>query len=174
VLQEARTRTVGATVFAYWVKDPERYGVVEFDAAGAPVALVEKPRAPRSNWAVTGLYFYDHEAADIAAALPPSPRGELEITDLNAAYLRLGRLHVERLGRGYAWLDAGTPASLLQAGVFVQTIQERQGLQIACLEEIAYRMGFIDTEQLLRLAYRLRNTELGAYLSKVAGSEIGA
>ena len=174
VLQEARTRTVGATVFAYWVKDPERYGVVEFDAAGAPVALVEKPRAPRSNWAVTGLYFYDHEAADIAAALPPSPRGELEITDLNAAYLRLGRLHVERLGRGYAWLDAGTPASLLQAGVFVQTIQERQGLQIACLEEIAYRMGFIDTEQLLRLAHRLRNTELGAYLSKVAGSEIGA
>jgi glucose-1-phosphate thymidylyltransferase len=174
VLQEARTRTVGATVFAYWVKDPERYGVVEFDATGEPVALVEKPRAPRSNWAVTGLYFYDHEAADIAAALPPSPRGELEITDLNAAYLRLGRLHVERLGRGYAWLDAGTPASLLQAGVFVQTIQERQGLQIACLEEIAYRMGFIDTEQLLRLAHRLRNTELGAYLSKVAGSEIGA
>jgi glucose-1-phosphate thymidylyltransferase len=173
VLHEARARTVGATVFAYWVKDPERYGVVEFDTAGAAVALVEKPRAPRSNWAVTGLYFYDGDAADIAAALRPSPRGELEITDLNVAYLKLGRLHVERLGRGYAWLDAGTPASLLQAGVFVQTIQERQGLQIACLEEIAYRMGFIDTEQLLRLAHRLRNTELGAYLRKVAGSETG-
>jgi glucose-1-phosphate thymidylyltransferase len=122
---------------------------------------------------VTGLYFYDGDAADIAAALRPSPRGELEVTDLNAAYLKLGRLHVERLGRGYAWLDAGTPASLLQAGVFVQTIQERQGLQIACLEEIAYRMGFIGTEQLLRLAHRLRNTELGAYLRKVAGSEAG-
>lgn len=171
VLAEARERRGGATVFAYWVKDPERYGVVEFDAAHRPVRLVEKPTAPRSNWAVTGLYFYDGEAVEIASQLRPSARGELEITDLNAEYLRRGRLHVERLGRGYAWLDAGTPASLLQAGVFVQTIQERQGLQIACLEEIAYRMGFIDAEQLLRLAHRLRRTELGAYLRQVADGE---
>ncbi|MEK0081915.1 glucose-1-phosphate thymidylyltransferase RfbA [Benzoatithermus flavus] len=167
VLQQARARETGATVFAYWVKDPERYGVVEFDAAGRPVRLVEKPEAPRSNWAVTGLYFYDEDAAEIAAGLVPSARGELEITDLNAEYLRRGRLHVEKLGRGYAWLDAGTPVSLLQASVFVQTIQERQGLQIACLEEIAYRMGFIDEEQLLRLAHGLRSTELGTYLRRI-------
>jgi glucose-1-phosphate thymidylyltransferase len=168
VLSQARARETGATIFAYWVKDPERYGVVEFDAHGRPTALAEKPEAPRSGWAVTGLYFYDADAPAIAAGLAPSPRGELEITDLNAEYLRRGRLHVEKLGRGYAWLDAGTPASLLQAGVFVQTIQERQGLQIACLEEIAYRMGFIDAEQLLRLAHGLRHTELGAYLRRVA------
>jgi glucose-1-phosphate thymidylyltransferase len=168
VLQQARARADGATVFAYWVKDPGRYGVVEFDPAGRPVSLVEKPVKPRSNWAVTGLYFYDGEAPAIAADLAPSPRGELEITDLNAEYLRRGRLHVEKLGRGYAWLDAGTPVSLLQAGVFVQTIQERQGLQIACLEEIAYRMGFIDAEQLQHLAHGLRHTELGAYLNRVA------
>ena len=168
VLQAARARREGATVFAYWVKDPGRYGVVELDAADRPVRLVEKPASPRSNWAVTGLYFYDGEAPGIAAGLKPSARGELEITDLNAEYLRRGRLHVERLGRGYAWLDAGTPAALLQAGVFVQTIQERQGLQIACLEEIAYRMGFIDAEQLARLARRLRSTDLGAYLRRLA------
>lgn len=170
VLHQAGQRTEGALVFAYWVKDPERYGVVEFDEDGRPLAIVEKPARPRSNWAVAGLYFYDRDAVEIAAGLAPSARGELEITDVNADYLRRGRLAVEKLGRGYAWLDAGTPASLLQAGVFVQTIQERQGLQIACLEEIAWRMGFIDTEQLLRLAHGLRKTELGTYLSSLVGS----
>ena len=171
VLGQARARTRGATVFAYWVRDPERYGVVEFDAANRPVRLLEKPVPAPSNWALTGLYFYDREAVEIAARLAPSPRGELEITDLNSEYLRRGQLHVERLGRGYAWLDAGTPASLLQAGIFVQTIQERQGLQIACLEEIALRMGFIDREQLRRQARRLANTELGAYLERIAAGE---
>lgn len=173
VLQQARARQEGATVFAYWVRDPERYGVVEFDPAGRPVRLIEKPNPSPSSWALTGLYFYDGDAAAIAASLRPSARGELEITDLNSEYLRRGRLHVERLGRGYAWLDAGTPASLLQAGIFVQTIQERQGLHIACLEEIALRMGFIDQEQLRHQARRLANTELGAYLLRIAAGEGG-
>ena len=173
VLQQARARRHGATVFAYWVRDPERYGVVELDAANRPLRLAEKPDPAPSSWALTGLYFYDGEAPSIAAGLVPSPRGELEITDLNSEYLRRGQLHVERLGRGYAWLDAGTPASLLQAGIFVQTIQERQGLQIACLEEIALRMGFIDREQLRHRARRLAGTELGAYLERVAAAEAG-
>ena len=173
VLQQARARRHGATVFAYWVRDPERYGVVELDAANRPLRLAEKPDPAPSSWALTGLYFYDGEAPSIAAGLVPSPRGELEITDLNSEYLRRGQLHVERLGRGYAWLDAGTPASLLQAGIFVQTIQERQGLQIACLEEIALRMGFIDREQLRQQARRLASTELGAYLLRIAAGEGG-
>ncbi|MCC7428530.1 MAG: glucose-1-phosphate thymidylyltransferase RfbA [Alphaproteobacteria bacterium] len=168
VLKSASEPRLGATVFAYWVRDPERYGVAEFDTEGRAVSIEEKPKAPRSNWAVTGLYFYDSEVVDIAASMKPSARGELEITDVNRIYLARGSLRVERLGRGYAWLDAGTPTSLLQASVFVQTIQERQGLKIACLEEIAYRMGFIDAGQLGRLAHRLRNTELGQYLTDVA------
>ena len=142
-LRNAAARARGATVFGYWVRDPERYGVVEFDAAGKAVDLVEKPPVPRSPWAVTGLYFYDNRVVDIARALKPSPRGELEITDVNLAYLRSGDLHVEKLGRGIAWLDTGTQEALLQASNFIQAIEERQGLKVACLEEIALRMGWI-------------------------------
>lgn len=174
LMQKAATRRLGATNFAYWVKDPERYGVVEFDSVGMATRIVEKPQQPKSNYAVTGLYFYDDQVVDIAQRLKPSPRGELEITDLNNVYLEHRTLHVERLGRGYAWLDAGTPASLLQAGNFVQMIEERQGLKIACLEEIAYRMGFIDLDALAQLAERNKNNQLGPYLQEIVRSGAAA
>ena len=163
----------GASVFAYRVDDPERYGVVEFDRDFKAVGIVEKPKQPRSNYAVTGLYFYDHQVVDIAANLKPSARGELEITDVNRWYLERGLLSVERMGRGYAWLDAGTHDSLLEASLFVQTVEKRQGLKIACPEEIAYFMGFIDSDQLNALAKPLLSTEYGRYLSRIAsrGSE---
>jgi len=167
VLQNAVRREEGATVFAYYVSDPERYGVVSFDDAGNATALEEKPKAPRSNYAVTGLYFYDHNIVDIARTIRPSARGELEITDVNIAYLTAGKLYVERLRRGYAWLDTGTHESLLSAATFVQTIQARQGLKISCIEEIAYRMGYIDAEQVLRLAEPLAKNEYGDYLKRV-------
>jgi glucose-1-phosphate thymidylyltransferase len=167
LMQNGAKRQIGATNFAYWVKDPERYGVVEFDDKGMATRIVEKPKDPRSNYAVTGLYFYDGQVVDIARRLKPSPRGELEITDLNNVYLEHRTLHVERLGRGYAWLDAGTPTSLLQAGNFVQMIEERQGLKIACLEEIAYRMGYIDLAALADLAERNRGNQLGPYLQEI-------
>ncbi len=157
----------GATVFAYQVADPQRYGVVEFDAAGRPVAIEEKPRAPRSNWAVTGLYFYDRRVADIAATLQPSARGELEITDVNRRYLELGALEVVKLGRGLAWLDTGTFDALLEASHFVHTIEKRQGLKVACVEEIAYRKGYIDADALLRLAAPLAHSGYGEYLKRL-------
>ncbi|BBD78872.1 glucose-1-phosphate thymidylyltransferase RfbA [Aerosticca soli] len=163
-LRRASARTHGATVFGYWVKDPERYGVAEFDAAGRVVGLEEKPARPKSHYAVTGLYFYDGRVCDFAAALTPSPRGELEITDLNRRYLDDGSLHLERLGRGYAWLDTGTHESLMEAGNFIQTIENRQGLKVCCPEEIAFQQGWIDAEQLLRLAAPLAKTGYGAYL----------
>lgn len=166
MLDRASDRTEGATVFAYQVRDPERYGVVAFDAEGRAVSIEEKPKAPKSHWAVTGLYFYDNAVIDIAANLKPSPRGELEITDVNRIYLERGRLKVECFSRGFAWLDTGTPESLNQAANFVETIEARQGLKIACIEEVAYRMGFIDAEGLRKLAEPLRN-EYGRYLLEV-------
>ncbi|HEY4136089.1 MAG TPA: glucose-1-phosphate thymidylyltransferase RfbA [Alphaproteobacteria bacterium] len=166
-LKSAAAGGPGATTFAYWVKDPERYGVVEFDEQNRATRIVEKPKEPKSNYAVTGLYFYDERVVKFSEALKPSPRGELEITDLNNVYLAEGSLRVERLGRGYAWLDAGTPTSLLQAGTFVHTVEERQGLKIACLEEIAYRMGYIDQYGLAKLADRYKATDLGAYLREI-------
>jgi glucose-1-phosphate thymidylyltransferase len=167
LLQAASARTAGATVFGYYVQDPERYGVVEFDANGIVTDLLEKPTRPPSNYAVTGIYFYDTRASTLAKSLRPSPRGELEITDLNRAYLREGALHVERLGRGTAWLDTGTHNSLLDAGVFVRIIEERQGLKVACVEEIAWRHGFIDAEQLLELAKPLEKSGYGEYLIRI-------
>jgi glucose-1-phosphate thymidylyltransferase len=167
VLQAAAAREAGATVFGYEVRDPERYGVVEFGADGRAVSLEEKPATPRSNWAVTGLYFYDNTVLDIAATLRPSPRGELEITDVNRVYLERGLLHVERFGRGFAWLDTGTHESLLQASQFVQTIEERQGLMLACVEEIAWRMGYIDAAQVERLAGPMRKNSYGQYLLRL-------
>jgi glucose-1-phosphate thymidylyltransferase len=164
LLRASAQRTEGASVFAYWVQDPERYGVVEFDAAWQPVAIVEKPAEPRSNYAVTGLYFYDGEAPDIAASLKPSARGEIEITDVNRVYLERGRLHVERFGRGYAWLDAGTHDSLLEASTFIQTVEKRQGLKIACPEEIAFNFGWIDEAALRRQLDRLGGGEYAQYL----------
>ncbi len=166
-LQNASQREEGATVFAYHVRDPERYGVVEFDASGRAVSIEEKPQEPRSNYAVTGLYFYDNEVLDIAANLKPSVRGELEITDVNRSYLECGKLSVEMMGRGYAWLDTGTHQSLLEASQFIQTIEHRQGLKIACPEEIAYRKGFIDAAQLERLASPLLKGGYGSYLMQV-------
>jgi len=157
----------GATVFAYHVRDPERYGVVEFDDSGRAISLEEKPARPKSSYAVTGLYFYDNEIVDIAANLQPSARGELEITDVNRIYLERGRLSVEMMGRGYAWLDTGTHESLLEASQFIQTIEHRQGLKIACPEEIAYRMGFIDAARLERLAAPLLKSGYGNYLMQV-------
>ncbi|WP_130619634.1 glucose-1-phosphate thymidylyltransferase RfbA [Dyella amyloliquefaciens] len=166
-LKRATARQHGATVFGYWVSDPERYGVAEFDAAGKVIGLEEKPAQPRSNYAVTGLYFYDGRACDFAADLKPSARGELEITDLNRCYLDDGSLHLEQLGRGYAWLDTGTHESLMEAGNFIQTIEHRQGLKVCCPEEIAYLNGWIDAEQLLRLAQPLSKTGYGKYLSNL-------
>jgi len=171
MLQAAAARTGGATVFGYEVRDPERYGVVEFGEDGRALSLEEKPAKPRSHWAVTGLYFYDNSVLDVAATLKPSPRGELEITDLNRVYLESGALHVERMGRGYAWLDTGTHESLLQASQFVQTIEERQGLMLACVEEIAWRMGYIDAQQVARIAHPMRNNSYGQYLLRLVGGE---
>ena len=166
-LQRAAERTAGATVFAYWVRDPERYGVVEFDAAGRAVGLEEKPAKPRSPYAVTGLYFYDNRVVEIAAGLRPSARGELEITDVNRAYLAAGALHVEKLGRGIAWLDTGTHEALLQASTFIQTIEERQGLMVACVEEIAYRLGWITAADVARVAAPMRDNSYGQYLLRL-------
>ncbi|HUB14653.1 MAG TPA: glucose-1-phosphate thymidylyltransferase RfbA [Acetobacteraceae bacterium] len=170
-LRAAASRPVGATVFAYQVRDPERYGVVSFDADGRPTELVEKPAAPTSNWAVTGLYFYDERVSDLARTIRPSARGELEITDLNQIYLNAGHLNVEKLSRGYAWLDAGTPDSLLQAATFVQTIQSRTGMLVGCPEEVAFRMGFIDAGALRGHARGLGKTELGRVLLELAEGE---
>jgi glucose-1-phosphate thymidylyltransferase len=167
LLQSAAQRETGATVFGYYVQDPERYGVVQFDAQGKVIDLLEKPKSPPSNYAVTGIYFYDERASALAKGLKPSPRGELEITDLNRAYLKLGDLHVERLGRGTAWLDTGTHNSLLDAGVFVRIIEERQGLKVACVEEIAWRSGFIDAEHLVKLAAPLAKSGYGEYLLRI-------
>jgi len=167
VLQCAVQSEDGATVFAYYVSDPERYGVVSFDAVGNALTLEEKPKEPKSNYAVTGLYFYDSDTVEIARGIRPSARGELEITDVNKVYLAMNKLRVERLRRGYAWLDTGTHESLLSAATFVQTIQARQGLKISCIEEIAYRMGYIDAEQVLRLAEPLAKNEYGIYLKRM-------
>jgi len=170
-LRRAAERPAGGTIFAYWVRDPERYGVVEFDAGGHAVAIEEKPARPRSSWAVTGLYFYDAHVVEVAAGLVPSARGELEITDVNAAYLREGRLHVEKLGRGVAWLDTGTHEALLQAATFIQTIETRQGLMVACLEEIAYRMGWITGADVERIAKPMRDNAYGQYLLRLLTGE---
>ena len=164
LLSAANARDHGASVFGYWVRDPERYGVAEFGDDGKVLSIEEKPLQPKSNYAVTGLYFYDGRASDFAANLKPSPRGELEITDLNRCYLEDGSLQVERMGRGFAWLDTGTHESLVQAGNFIQTIEERQGLKIACPEEIAFEQGWIDAQQLLALAAPLAKSGYGAYL----------
>jgi glucose-1-phosphate thymidylyltransferase len=172
-LRRASDRTAGATVFAYQVRDPERYGVVEFGSDGRAVSLEEKPQVPRSPWAVTGLYFYDNQVLDIAAALKPSARGELEITDVNREYLRRNQLHVERLARGTAWLDTGTHAALMQAASYVQAVEERQGLMVACVEEIAYRMGYIGVNELLALARAMGSSSYGTYLLHVAEQEAG-
>ena len=168
LLREAVSRTQGASVFAYRVSDPERYGVVEFDAQGQAVSIEEKPAKPRSNWAVTGLYIYDHQVVDIAASLKPSARGELEITDVNRAYLERGELRVEMMGRGYAWLDTGTPDSLLEAGEFVRALEKRQGFRIACPEEVAFASGWISREELVSQARNLAKSDYGRYLMRVA------
>lgn len=164
---ERGATSTGAVVYAYWVAEPGAYGVVEFDANDRPVGIVEKPKHPRSNWAVTGLYFYDSDVCDLAVRLPRSARGELEITDINAHYLKEGRLTVERLGRGYAWLDTGTPTSLLRAGQFVETVEERQGLQIGSPEEIAWRKGYIDDGAFEKLILPIRESEYGKYLQRL-------
>lgn len=168
LLVKAIEKNTGATVFGYYVKDPERFGVVDYDESGNVRSIEEKPAHPKSNYAVTGLYFYDNRVVEIAKQLQPSERGELEITDVNKAYLELGCLHVERLGRGIAWLDTGTHESLLEASQFIQTIEKRQSLKIACIEEIAYRMGYISKEKLAELAQPLKKNEYGAYLLSVA------
>ena len=168
LLRRAAANDEGATVFAYYVNTPESYGVVEFDETGKAVSLEEKPKNPRSNYAVTGLYFYDKDIVDVAKSVKPSARGELEITDVNKIYLERGNLRVEKMRRGYAWLDTGTHESLLQAASFVQTIQTRQGLKVSCIEEIAYRMKYIDAEQLLKLAEPLSKNDYGQYLQRLA------
>ena len=166
-LAQAASRSSGATVFGYQVRDPQRYGVVDFDAEGRAISIEEKPEKPRSNFAVTGLYFYDEQVTEIAAGLEPSDRGEYEITDVNIEYLRRGQLHVEQMGRGIAWLDTGTHESLLQAANFIQAIEERQGLMVACLEEIGFRRGWLDAEKMAEVAHVMRKNEYGAYLSRV-------
>ncbi len=166
-LQNAVRRKAGATVFAYWVKDPERYGVVEFDRKGKAKGLVEKPKVPKSPFAVTGLYFYDNQVVKIAEGLKPSARGELEITDVNIAYLRKKKLSVEKIGRGVAWLDTGTPDALMQASLFIQAIEERQGLKVACLEEIAFKQGYISAKELGKLAEKIRPSNYADYLESV-------
>jgi glucose-1-phosphate thymidylyltransferase len=171
LLTEAARRASGATVFAYRVRDPQRYGVVQFDKSGRAIGLEEKPKKPRSHYAVTGLYFYDNRVLDIAAGLEPSARGELEITDVNLAYLGLGELHVEIMGRGMAWLDTGTHESLLQASTFIQAIEERQDLKVACLEEVAFRMGYITADDLRRVALTMEKNEYGQYLLRVLETE---
>lgn len=168
ILKNATERQKGGTIFAYPVKDPNRYGVVEFDSTGKVISIEEKPKRPRSNFAVTGLYFYDNDVIEIASALKPSERGELEITDVNKEYLKRGLLKVEILGRGFAWLDTGTHDSLLEASIFVETIEKRQGLKIGCIEEVAYRMGYIDKSRLLELANTMNSNAYGEYLKKIA------
>ncbi|MEL7557766.1 glucose-1-phosphate thymidylyltransferase RfbA [Stutzerimonas chloritidismutans] len=170
-LQRASAQKKGATVFGYWVKDPERFGVIDFDENGKALSIEEKPTKPKSSYAVTGLYFYDNDVVEIAKSIKPSPRGELEITDVNNAYLKRGDLSVERFGRGFAWLDTGTHDSLLEASQYVQTIEHRQGLKVACLEEIAYQHKWIDREQLLQRADALGKTGYGQYLFKLAGED---
>jgi glucose-1-phosphate thymidylyltransferase len=172
LLRNAMTRVTGATVFVYHVQDPERYGVVEFDGERRVVTLEEKPEQPKSNYAVTGLYFYDQQVVEYAKSLKPSDRGELEITDLNKMYLEAGNLHVEVLGRGYAWLDTGTHETLLDASRFISTLEQRQGLKVACLEEIAYRKGWIDAEQLQKLAARFSRNLYGKYLLRILNEKI--
>jgi glucose-1-phosphate thymidylyltransferase len=171
VLQRGAARQSGATVFAYTVRDPQRYGVIEMDAHGRAVSIEEKPSKPRSPWAVTGLYFYDNDVVRLAASLKPSARGELEITDVNREYMKAGRLHVEKLGRGIAWLDTGTHESLLQASTFVQVVEERQGLMMACVEEIAYRMSYITRADVERLAAPMKSNQYGQYLLRMLDSE---
>ncbi len=171
LLRRAAAATVGATVFGYRVLDPERYGIMTIDKAGKVTSIVEKPEKPSSSWAVTGLYFYDGQACDIAASVRPSARGELEITDVNRTYLERGQLRVETLSRGIAWLDTGTHESLLEAGEFVRVVEHRQGLKIACLEEVAWRMGYIDSAQVLRLAEGMARSEYGQYLVRMIGME---
>jgi len=165
LLNNAKSRKEGATVFGYRVKDPQRYGVVDFDESGMAINIEEKPEKPKSNFAVTGLYFYDNQVIDIAAGLKPSPRGELEITDVNIAYLKMGKLHVEKFGRGIAWLDTGTHKSLMQASNYIETIENRQGLKVACIEEIVYRKGYIDAAQVEALARPLLKNDYGRYLT---------
>ena len=167
-LATAAARKTGATVFAYHVADPERYGIVELDAEGRALSIEEKPTAPKSRWAVTGLYFYDERVVDIAAAVRPSARGELEIRDVIAAYLRAGTLHVERLGRGFAWLDTGTPDSMLEASNYMLALEKRQGFRVSCPEEVAYRMGFISRDDLIRLGQSLEKSDYGRYLLAIA------
>lgn len=172
LLEAAAARKTGATIFGYRVSDPERYGVVHFNEAGLALDIEEKPLAPKSSYAVTGLYFYDNDVLDIAAGIAPSARGELEITDVNKAYLTRGDLYVEMMGRGYAWLDTGTHKSLMQAGAYVETIEDRQGLKVACPEEIAWRMGWIDTEALLALAVPLKKSGYGVYLERIVKERV--
>ena len=172
LLAPGQIRPTGATVFAYYVNDPERYGIVEFGENGSAVSIEEKPRAPRSNWAVTGLYFYDEQVVSIAAGLKPSGRGELEITDVNRAYLERGQLDVRQLGRGFAWFDMGTQDSLLEASAFVQTLEKRQGLRIACPEEIAFNQGFITLDELIKLGKMLEKSTYGQYLLRVANENV--
>ena len=172
ILKNAVNRREGATIFGYYVKDPERYGVVEFDKSGNVISIEEKPKHPKSNYAVVGLYFYDNEVVKIAKGIKPSWRGELEITDVNNEYLKSGKLHVELMGRGYAWLDTGTHQSLSDATQFIKTIEDRQGLKIACIEEIAYRMGYISPDQLIKLAEPLKKSGYGEYLLNILKQEV--
>jgi len=173
-LRRAAAREQGATVFGYYVRDPERYGVVSFDASGRAMDIEEKPKAPKSNYAVTGLYFYDNDVVTITKNIRPSPRGELEITDVNRVYLERGALNVELLGRGFAWLDTGTHESLLAAAHFVQVVEQRQGLKVACPEEVAWRMGFINDDQLVRLAEPLAKSGYGQYLLELLDRRIAS
>jgi glucose-1-phosphate thymidylyltransferase len=172
ILRRASTNDKGALIFGYWVRDPERYGVAEFDDSGRVLSIEEKPSNPKTNYAVTGLYFYDNDVVEIASKLKPSARGELEITDLNKEYLARGTLHLEILGRGFAWLDTGTHESLLEAGMFFETIEKRQGLKVACVEEIAFRMGYIDADEVRRLAEPLKKNGYGEYLLQIIHNEV--